>query len=182
MPKRVVCAALLRLAGRVGNLVIWSASHNPPKSLIPLARNGLRDSFLTSIETPFLDIRPRFAWRRPSVDEGGCGYCIACSWDYDTPGSNCDRSGHTSGACGWGRNTAARRFMDAHRGDTGDAHRAVEHLLASWRSVDSHPLGNPRCRPGAARTWRMVGRCSPFWMEAHRPSRSKELGPIPLWS
>jgi len=175
-------ACLLRLPGRVGNLVTWSILHNPPKSLIPMVRNGLCHSFLTSIETPFLDIRPRFAWRRPSVDEAGCRYRIGCSWGYDAQGLDSDRSGHTSGARGRSRHTVARRFMDTHRGDTADDHRAVEHLLAGWRSVDSHPLGNPRCRPGTARTWRLVGRCSPFWMEAHRPSRSKELVLIPLWS
>jgi len=136
----------------------------------------LCDSFLISIETPLLDLRPRFAWCRPSVDEAGCRYCIGRSWGYDTPGADCDRSGHTSGAGDRSRNTAARRFMDTHRGDTGDAHRAAEHLLGSGRSVDLSPVGNPRCRAGTARTWRLVGRCLPFWMEAHRPSRSQELG------
>src|SRR5271169_6146493 len=66
------------------------------------------------------------------------------------------------------RNTSTRRFMDARCGDAGGGPRAVEAVLATWRSVDPYLVGNPRCRPGTAWTWRLVSRCSPVWLEAHR--------------
>src|SRR5208337_2011458 len=43
-----------------------------------------------------------------------------------------------------------------------------------------HPVGNSRCRPGHGRTRRLVSRCSPFWLEAHRDSNSEELVSTPL--
>src|SRR5262249_16881865 len=56
-------------------------------------------------------------------------------------------------------------------GVAGGGHGAVGQLLAAGRSVDPYPAGNPGCRLGPARTWRLVGGCSPFWLEAHRHSR-----------
>src|SRR6266403_2090217 len=93
----------------------------------------------------------------------------------DLAGRDCDRSSHTSCGRGRCRNTAARRFVDADRGVIGGGHRAVEHPLAGWRSAGSYPVGNPRCRAGTAWAWGLVGRCSPFWMEANRHSRPEEL-------
>jgi hypothetical protein len=46
--------------------------------------------------------------------------------------------------------------------------------------MDCYPAGIPQCRPGTAWTWRLVGRCSPFWMEAHPDSRSAALVPTPF--
>src|SRR5271167_27221 len=78
------------------------------------------------------------------------------------------------------RNTSTRRFMDARCGDAGGGPRAVEAVLATWRSVDPYLVGNPRCRPGTAWTWRLVSRCSPVRLEAHQPSHSEELVSTPL--
>src|SRR5580658_9348302 len=65
--------------------------------------------------------------------------------------------------------------MDSLRGSDSDVHRAMASTFATGRPGDSHPVGNPWRRPGIDRTWRLVGRRSPFWMEAHRYSNSKEL-------
>ncbi len=60
------------------------------------------------------------------------------------------------------RDTATHRFMDPHRWSTRGGYRGVARLLSSWRSVELHHARNPRCRPGTARTWRLVGGCATF--------------------
>ena len=155
LPKRVVCAGLLRVSGLVGVLVI-----------------------LTSIETAIFDIRPRVARRRPSADEAGGRYCIGFPWDSGTAEWTFARISDTTRGHDGHRDTSACGLMDAHRGSSYGGLRAVACLHASRRSVELHHAGNPRCRPGTAWTWRLVGRCSPLWMEAHRPSRPKELSRI----
>jgi len=151
---------------------------------VPFGVFGSRWEILcsTCFATTFLHIRSRLARSRPSVDEGGGRYCVGFSRGYGTPRWDCDRSRCTSRDCGRCGNTVDCRFMDTHRRDTGGLPPAVEHLLGSWRSVDPYPVGNARCRLGIARTWRLVGGCSPVWMEAHRASRTKQLGLLLLLS
>jgi hypothetical protein len=159
LPKRVVRADLWGVPGFLWNLVTC-----------------------TSFETALFDIRPRVARRRPSIDEGRSRHCVGFSWGYGTPEGALARICHIARGHDRGRGTSARRLMDAHRGSTYGGLRAVARLLASRRSVELHHASYPGCRPGTAWTWRLVGRCSPFWMEAHRHSRSKELSLLLLLS
>src|SRR6516225_7740138 len=122
-----------------------------------------------------LHLRSRLAWSRPPVHAPGCRHGLDRSGGYVTAGCASDRTRHSARACHLPRNTSTHRFMDAHRGGAGGGHGAVGQLVAPGRSVDPYPAGNPGCRLGPARTWRLVGGCSPFWVEAHRHSRSAGL-------
>ena len=133
-----------------------------------------------SIETALFDLRPRVARRRPSIDEGRSRYCVGFSWGYGTPDGAFARICCIARGDDRRRVTSARRLMDADRGSTYGGLRAVAHLLAYRRFVELHHASHSGCRPGIAWTWGLVGGCSPFWMEAHRHSRPRELGLTPL--
>ncbi len=130
----------------------------------------------TCFATTFLHIRSRLARSRPSVDETGGRYRIDCSWNSGTAGRTSARISRSTRGHDRCRDAASRRLMDAHRGDNCGDYCGVARLLATWRSVELHHAGNPGCRPGTARTWRLVGRCTTFWMEADRASRTEKLG------
>jgi len=149
----------------------------------PFEAFGLRREFCnlkTLIETTLLDIRPWVARRRPFIDEGRSRYCVGFAWGYGTSEWAFARICYIARGHDRCRVTSGRRLMDARRGSTRGGYRGVARLLASRRCVELHHASYPGCRPGTARTWRLVGRCSPFWLEAHRPSRPKELSLTPL--
>ena len=134
----------------------------------------------TCFATTFLHIRSRLARSRPSTHASCRWHSISRSKNYRAAKCGATQPGSDPRCRDCRGNTTACRFMDAHRGSTCGGHRALARLLATWRSVELYHAGNPRCRPGTARTWRLVGGCATFWMETHRHSRLRELSLTPL--
>ena len=128
-----------------------------------------------SFATTFHNIRPRLAWSGASADADGCRRSIDSSRNQYPLGRTSNWSIHTEFDRGRCWSASSRWIMDALRGSNSGIDRAMANSIAARRPVDPHPVGNRwRCL-GSYRTWRLVGRRSPFWMEAHRYSNSKEL-------
>lgn len=107
-------------------------------------------------------------------------HCVDCGRGKVAPTRDSSWRGHTSPARARRGTPATRRSLDAHRWDGSDSPGVLEGMVTTWRPGDSYSFGDHGCRPGHARTGRLVRRCPPFWMEAHRPANPKELDFLPL--
>src|SRR4030095_9800120 len=120
------------------------------------------------------------AWPRYSLAAGGRGYRPSVSGGNGSPQRFPAWTHDTLRADGSCRTALAGRFMDAYRWSPSSGFCVVGHLPAPIKSFELDFIGDSRCRPGTARTWWMVSRCSLVWMEAGRASGTKELALTPF--
>ena len=121
-----------------------------------------------------LHIRRRLAGNRPASFAPGCRFNAGCTRKLDAmarPVHQYDRNLRTVSGI---RGASYTRAMDAYRGDIDCLGRNLADNDDPRRAVASPLAGNRRrcCRNVRPRV--MVGRCSPFWMEARRSSASQE--------
>jgi len=118
--------------------------------------------------TPVLNIRRRLAGSGSSAPASGCRLCGDGARAHSPCGCTWDCRGYPS----------AGRTLDARFRVAGGSPGILERCIAAAGSVGAHPAGNHGRRPGAARTWRVVGRCTAVWMEADRRAGSECQAPL----
>ena len=109
----------------------------------------------------------RGAWPRSSLTASSCEYRFNCCRDLAIPWRSADRASHAISIDDRHGSSPSNRIMDADRGNPVGLARAMARVPPPRASVDVCPNGHPRCRPGAAWTWRLVDRCSPIRLEAN---------------
>ena len=123
---------------------------------------------------PILNFRARLAWCRLVIHATGHRRSIGYSCDCEIAAWVADRTSGFALAQHRCRSISIPGFVDTHRRSFHGHRCFVACFLTTRGSLDVRAFGNPLRCPGFSRTWSMVHRCLPLWLEAHRvPGEAK---------